>query len=598
MSDLLKPTTCTDQDVTDVVENSVASSVAECPFFDLNDNSDTTKQTNSSHSLDKYLQGDFFQSSFDDMSSETKPKDYTGIFSDDINDMDEASTSHSATPNLVTADHLGSTVYPRIAKSPSLSYSLNESGRLECPRALNCYFRSDSIFNVINENNETCSLNQAENSKTEDMDFEEHDNDPFEARDDSAPESPSYVENYHVSGANQIYLEKLKELEREINQLEILQKHQTRREEGKATGVSDTGRRKLSTQRSVSESDVYDLVNGEEIESNSYLNTENSIQNKKCDLIKISRTEDIKMPRSNDGFGIKRWSSFKNIKTVWKRLTKTESKALQININEDSRTNVSCPCDGACQRVGSLVTTLGGFIWIAFSQCSWMGQVDCLAVSKIGVLYVSCPSQRRILMVGTDLEVSTLAALQSLYPRGLAVSPVDGAIIACMTTQKGGCEMNAQSQKSCLMRFKGETQKPSGKIISQQYCFGYPLKIVINCDGFLLVSDFGLRCLFILDKDGNMLRTLSRLGGSPLDRVHSLVCNPGNSFFVVQGGAGRLSITRLKELEGHSGIFEEESTTTKDEPFIDQTIFTSSRNDTGHIVVANGQTIFYVSLVG
>ncbi|OWF48348.1 uncharacterized protein LOC110453184 [Mizuhopecten yessoensis] len=433
---------------------------------------------------------------------------------------------------------------------------------------------------------------------------------------DTESEEQDHIWHTPKPGQQDMYLEKLRELEQEVNQLQQLQKD---------INIHPS---ELSSQRSVSDSDIYNSIELEnKIEGPDINDKLNVIKSDIHDMKKSSSTDNINRrthtDRSStikyDQSDIKASSSFENIKTkatqLWGKITKcdessSDETSQKLSIKVDARVELSCPCERSCGRVKRLVTAQGGYMWVAFIQCSWVslynnrhervykfdtrGCVDSLAVTATGVIYVSCPLQKRIIMLTSNRQLTVLHSFTKLYPRGVAVSPDDGTLVVCMASKAEGYSMPGPSKNSCLMRFKGEIPNKAGKIVNKKNHFGYPVKVTINMNGFILVSDFGLRCLFVLDKGGNMLQTFPLLGGGSLWHVHALTSNPVRSFYVVQGGAGTLSITRLGE---YLGTFEDTSTSTKDERLVKRTVETASMNTEGQIVLASGNIITLVSLV-
>ncbi|XP_033728416.1 uncharacterized protein LOC117317659 [Pecten maximus] len=497
-------------------------------------------------------------------------------------------------------------------------FSMSNPTRMEMqegPRGFKDYFRQDSIFNpnhvVPNQNekaNEMFHRNKSFNFQTDANECEDNNSDHCKITDDTTCKYS--LGHYDTPSANDVYVRKLRRLEQEVNQLE-----RSLCDEYTAGKITNTSKRKLSAQRSLSDSDISELVDADK---------GHSIPNDKYQMAKSSSTEDIEIKtRCNtikNAISKTKFPSLEDItlgaKELWSNI-KTASRnsyepPTNLEIKVDAHVKLSCPCDGSCRRVGRIVATHGGYIWVSFTKCSWValynhrhvkvfmldtrgGYVDSLAVSKAGGLYITCPPQRRILMLSTNLELTELGVFNTLYPRGLAVSPEDYTIVVCMVPHLEGRDMCAPSKDSCLMRFTGQKSNELGTIVNMDSYFGYPMKVVINVNGVLLVSDFGLKCLFVLDKGGHMLRTFSVLGGAGLSNVHALACNPGNSFFVVQGGSGTLSITEL--VNGNLGIFEEKSTSKKDVKSIKRNVVTSSMVKARKIALASGNAIIYVSLV-
>ncbi|XP_021346281.1 uncharacterized protein LOC110445810 isoform X2 [Mizuhopecten yessoensis] len=520
-------------------------------------------------------------------------------------------TSTTKAPGLLNIHH------PKLSSQRSVSESdINNSIEFEntetrpmlyTPKRssafLKSYFRENSNFHLEDVNPPVTSKN-----------IQDYDTESGEKDD---------IWDMPTSRQQDLYLKKIRELEQEVNQIQQLQKSSTQTLE-----ESSIHRPKFYSQRSLSDSDIYvsldfeDNMGGQDI-TNEWI----AVKSNNHDMKKSSSIDNLnrrtKKVRSSttkhDPPSMGASSSFENIKTkptkLWRKITKrdkdnSDGTSQKVSIKVDAWVELSCPCERSCERIKRLVTTQGGYMWVAFIQCSWVflynnrhervykfdtrGCVDSLAVSATGVLYVSCPPQKRVIMLSSNLQMTVLRSFTKLYPRGIAVSPYDGTLIVCMTSQPVGHDMEEPSKDSCLMQFKGETPKETGTIVNKGNYFGYPVKVTINMNGLLLVSDFGLRCLFVLDKGGYMLRTFSSLGGVPLWHVHALTSNPVSSFYVVQGGAGTLSITRLGE---YLGTFEETSTSTKDERLVKHKVETASMNTDGQIVVASGNIITHVSLV-
>ncbi|OWF36701.1 hypothetical protein KP79_PYT02989 [Mizuhopecten yessoensis] len=607
--------------------NSFDSAISECPLLNLSHSSETDEihdkiysglETNMSDSLDKYFIGDLFKKCFD-LDSETRPRLYTPDFSTCIKGIDAVKSANSVDlPTLPGEKQNQSDGLEVVDSTKSITHLTNTPSQSSKPNAMKLdstrskrsslilkgCFRENSLY-TFDPMNPTITVENIQDSDTE---SEEQDH------------------SWHTPKPRQqdMYLEKLRELEQEVNQLQQLQKDISTTE----PGLLNIQIPKLSSQRSVSDSDIYNSIELEnKIEGRDINDKLNVIKSDIHDMKKSSSTDNINR-RTNrdrsstlkyDQSGIKASSSFENIKTMatklWGKITKcdkdsSDGTSQKLSIKVDARVELSCPCERSCGRVKRLVTTQGGYMWVAFIQCSWVslynnrhervykfdtrGCVDSLAVTATGVLYVSCPLQKRIIMLSSNLQMTVLCCFTKLYPRGVAVSPNDGTLIVCMASQTVGNVMKKPSKNSCLMRFKGETPNETGTIVNKGNYFGYPVKVTINMNGFLLVSDFGLRCLIVLDQRGHLLKKFSSLGGVPLWHVHALTSNPVRSFCVVQGGAGTLSITRLGE---YLGTFEETSTSTKDERLVKRTVETASMKTEGQIVLASGNIITHVSLV-
>ncbi|XP_033728707.1 uncharacterized protein LOC117317859 [Pecten maximus] len=268
--------------------------------------------------------------------------------------------------------------------------------------------------------------------------------------------------------------------------------------------------------------------------------------------------------------------------------------------------NLFCPCGGSCDRIGNLVTSSEGQMWVSFLHCTWVslydhrlrflhkfdagGIVDDLAVSPAGVLYISCPRHRKILMLTTNLELGTMCHFNKLHPRGLAISPIDGSVVACLTSEELGHLMTGSSNNS-LMKFAGKRKNEEGKVLNKGDFLGYPMRLAININGYILVSDFGLRCMFVLNQGGLMLKKLTILGERQLCQVHSITHGHGETFYVVHGGRGRLIITRLQE---HRGCVTQETSRRLD-PDIYCKVRASTVTQRGQLVVTSGSVVKYIS---
>ncbi|XP_033728420.1 uncharacterized protein LOC117317660 isoform X2 [Pecten maximus] len=567
--------------------------IAECSLMNISDSSENDSDieidTDLPNTLDDYFENDMFRSD---------PKNFTPEFREEI-------TTQSNKVPIMTEETMS---------------NLPEMEKPEGPRGLNHYFRQDSIFHVNHEaphrnktDNEASHGNKACNFQNNVNESEDNNSNNCEIG--NAASFESYGGYQDTPSAYDIYLEKLREFELERNKLEQLLWNKNN-----AQNLATTSHRKLSSQRSVSESNVFESVNCEDIQLNQSPDEDRSNQNDKFEMAQLLSTDDIQIKTrcnkvKHGAVGMTKFPSLEHItlraKAPWTNMKNSEpSTKHEINVN--ARAELSCPCHLSCRRVGRIVATHDGQIWVSFTKCSWVtlynlrhvseftvnthsGYVDSLAVSKTGCLFIACPLQRRILKLSKNKKLTVLGVFDSLYPRGLAVSPDDDTVFVCMAPHLEGREMGAPSKDSCLMRFAGQEPNESRTIVNMDSYFGYPMKVVINVNGVLLVSDFGLKCLFVLDKGGHMLRTFSLLGGAGLSQVHALACNPGNSFFVVQGGSGTLSITEL--VDGDLGIFEEKSTSKKDVKLIKRNVVTSSMVNARKIALASGNAIIYVSLV-
>ncbi|OWF36697.1 hypothetical protein KP79_PYT02985 [Mizuhopecten yessoensis] len=606
-------------------ENTFDNIIPECTLLNLSGNSETNEthhktycglETNMSDSLDKYFIGDLFKKS-SDLDSETRPRLYTPAFSTCIKGIEAVKSANSVdlptlpgekqnkSDGLEVVDSKKSITH--LTNTPSQSSKPNkmksDSARFKRSRLIltDC-FGENSLY-TLDHMNPKLTVENVQDSDTESEET------------DDIWDTPTPRQHY-------VYLKKLRELEQEVNQIEQLQKDISSTETLK---ISNIHRPKFSSQRSLSDSDIYisldfeDNMVGQDIPKEGIVvQSDNHDMKKTASIDNINRwTKKVgSSTTKHDPPSMGASSSFENIKTkptkLCGRITKrdkdnSDGTSQKLSIKEDARAELSCPCERPCGHVERLATTQGGFIYVSFKQCSWVslydnkyervyqfdtpGRVDSLAVSSTGVLYVSCPYQKKICMLSSNLQLTVLHSFIKLYPRGVAVSPDDGTLVVCMASTAEGYSMPGPSKNSCLMRFQGEIPNKAGQIVNKRNHFGYPVKVIINMNGFILVSDFGLRCLFVLDKGGNMLQTFPLLGGVPLWHIHALTSNSVSSFYVVQGGAGTLSITRLGE---YLGTFEETSTSTKYERLVKRTVETASMNTEGQIVLASGNVITLV----
>ncbi|OWF36698.1 uncharacterized protein LOC110441284 [Mizuhopecten yessoensis] len=357
------------------------------------------------------------------------------------------------------------------------------------------------------------------------------------------------------------------------------------------TGISDTCRRSLLSQRSLSDSAIY---KGVDVDDN---------KTRTCGKYEHSERKQVKTSSSKDNIECKAKRS------LWSRIAKCIVKNSKQTSTEhlNWQTKLVCACGGSCERIDSLALSSDGHIWVSFLHCSWVSVyvheyipvrkfdagciVDCPAVSPAGVLYISCPMKKQILMLSKNLELIIMGQFNKLHPRGLAISPIDGAVVACMTSQMVGNVMKGPS-KNCLMKFPGKKANEKGQVLNKEHFLGYPLRLAINVNGYILVSDFGLKCIFVVSQEGHMLNVFSTVGDRLFCQVHSLTSGHGESFYVVHGGRGQLSITRLGE---YRGTVVETATSRRLDPDIYCKVRATAVVQNGQLAVTSGTIIKYVS---
>ncbi|XP_069107520.1 LOW QUALITY PROTEIN: uncharacterized protein [Argopecten irradians] len=268
---------------------------------------------------------------------------------------------------------------------------------------------------------------------------------------------------------------------------------------------------------------------------------------------------------------------------------------------------LTCPCGSTCDRIGNLVTSSNGKIWVSFLQCSWVslydhqfrvlhkfdarGIVDSLAASPADILYISCPRQMKIMMMDSNLELKIMSRFNKLHPRGLAICPTDGAIVACMTSQAIGQVMKSPSN-NCLMKFPGNSLNNKGEVFNNGKFLGYPMRIAISVHRHILVSDFGLKCIFILKPDGQMLKKVTMFGGRPLSQVHSIPSSMDGCFYIVVGGRGKLRVSRLSE----QCSFEIEEPSQWLDPNVYCKVRASAFKRRGQLILTSGSVVKTISL--
>ncbi|XP_069107519.1 uncharacterized protein [Argopecten irradians] len=605
-----------------------------------------------SNDLDSFFSDDIFRSDFNPKNIQPRLIDYSlELDTPPVDDLDESQIRTQNTASEESRFQLGQSLSPK--SGPMCSNMLEKRG------ALNSCFRQDSIFRVDSEDGNITktdfdrpqldeivhgqSSSTAIYDRTNEVDTTDYSQLNSNDRDDDVShidilnlEAPVESETrgvalhtdeswYALNNAEtefeeitdinslkdvefeqidnhqdpeylqHLYRMKLRELEIEVNQLEELVAHSRLSEH--QTEPINSNHRKLKTQRSVSESDIYQLVECENWKSGE-------------DLSKIPKS-----PSADDvpnRFRLKEIADKLITRKQPSDLTQTENALTMLDIRVDSQVKLTCPCK-VCRRVGRIAAAPGDFLYVAFTPCSWIalydhrkeqvmkldtrcGPVDSLAVSEAGTLYISCPQRRKILRLSTNMELTEFCVFKTLYPRGLAVSPEDDSLVVCMAPYPEGTKMDAPSPESCLMRFSGQaaTVNEPGTIVNMDAYFGYPMKVVINKNGYILVSDFGLKCLFILNDIGHMMRTVSMLEGERLPNVYTLACSPSVSFFIVSGKDKNLSITQLGE--DTPGNFEEKLTSRKSEKTIGRNIIASTMVNDRKIVAATGNMLVYISL--
>ncbi|XP_021340073.1 uncharacterized protein LOC110441286 [Mizuhopecten yessoensis] len=385
-----------------------------------------------SDSLDKYFIGDLFKKS-SDLDSDTRPRLYTPDFSTCSESIDALQPANSVDlPTLPRKRHqnqsdsfevIDSTEsITRFMNTPSQSSKLNamenpsdSASSVRSGAFFDGYFQVNSIYS-LDDKNPISSMETIQDSDTK------------SDEQDDILDTPKLRQQ-------DLYL-KLRELENEMKQIEQLQKDIS---SNKAPGLLNMHHPKLSFQRSVSESDICNSMEFEDKMEGLDINNElNVIEPDNHDIKKSTSIDDInkrtKRDRSStllhDQPDIRASSSFGNIKTkatdLWGKITKcdkdtSDETSQKLVIKVDARVELSCPCERSCGPVERLATTQGGYIYVSFKKCSWVslynnkhervyqfdtrGRVDSLAVSATGVLYVSCPHQKKIIMLSSNHQV-------------------------------------------------------------------------------------------------------------------------------------------------------------------------------------------------
>lgn len=199
-------------------------------------------------------------------------------------------------------------------------------------------------------------------------------------------------------------------------------------------------------------------------------------------------------------------------------------------------------------------------------------------------------------MSSFHFQLTVVSHLTRFCPRGIAVCPSKGTLYACMTSEVVGnaAERPTYTRNNCVMKFKGNGIRGKWEVFNKgHYNFGYPLYLAISSNEYVLVSDFGLKCLLILDPSGEILQRISTLGGQLLSQIHGIACTFENEFVVAQVEEKTLKVSILERQQAE---FDESSTVSATESDISCRCRCSVVATRQQVLLASRAFIRFVSL--
>lgn len=130
------------------------------------------------------------------------------------------------------------------------------------------------------------------------------------------------------------------------------------------------------------------------------------------------------------------------------------------------------------------------------------------------------------------------------FPRGLDVCPDDNTIIACLASNVTA-HSTVTHTNNCLMKFETKTKDHEGYLVTNEKCFGYPLRVSVSKDNNIIVSDFGFQCVIILNEQGLVIVKFSEINEIQISRRIALKFDKDGCVVIVQGKQPTLTVLTL-----------------------------------------------------
>ncbi|KAK3582876.1 hypothetical protein CHS0354_012488 [Potamilus streckersoni] len=271
-------------------------------------------------------------------------------------------------------------------------------------------------------------------------------------------------------------------------------------------------------------------------------------------------------------------SDMKNgpIEEMFGLLTKTRYPAETVQIEEYS----SFVVDESFKVVSSICPTPDGKAWVA---SGWTTDVhllyrhglkirthvldktiDCIAIDETQDLYMTSSDQRMIGRPGPGFSLEKFKMLPGYHPRGITTTQ-NGEILVCLT-QSLAFQDYKPSHKNKVMKLndKGEVVEEYG---ADGKLFMYPLRLAVNVNGDICVTDCQKKCVFILKSDGTVKSIYEGMNSTEVEkefeprgiacdsRGHILVADSANHAIHLLDHNGQYMQLLLTESEGLFGPY-------------------------------------------